>query len=120
MNQSNNLKIGKMGEEFAGKYLEKYGYKIIERNYRTKYAEIDLIARKGREMVFVEVRTKRGENFGTPEETINKKKLRKIWGNVRAYVAWKRWKGSSRVDAICIVLKLDGEIDRLNHYQNII
>jgi len=114
------LETGKRGEEIAKRYLEKNGYKIIEQNYKTKYAEIDLVAKKKNEMVFVEVRTKRGENFGTPEETINKKKLRKLWGNAKAYVSWKKWQGSYRVDAVCVVLKPNGEIDRLSHYQNII
>jgi len=67
-----------MGERFAREYLEEKGYKIIEQNYKTKYAEIDLVARKGKELVFVEVRTKKGEDFGTPEETINNKKMRKV------------------------------------------
>ena len=119
MNQF-NLQTGKIGEEVAKKYLEKKGYKIIEQNYKTKYAEIDLVARKGSEMVFVEVRTKKGENFGTPEETINKRKLRKLWGNAKAYTAWKKWRGPYRVDAVCVVLKSNGEVDILNHYENII
>lgn len=109
-----------MGEEIARKYLEKNGYKIIKQNYKTKYAEIDLVVKKGNEMVFVEVRAKKGENFGAPEETINKRKLRKLWGNAKAYAAWKKWQGSYRVDAVCVVLKPNGEIGRLNHYQNII
>ncbi len=119
MNQS-NLATGKFGEEIAKNYLEEKGYKIIEQNYKTKYAEIDLIAKKADEMVFVEVRTKRGEDFGTPEETINNKKLRKLWGNARAYTAWKKWQGSYRVDAVCVVLRYDNTMERINHYENII
>jgi putative endonuclease len=119
MNPS-NLETGKIGEKVARKYLEENGYKMLEQNYRTKYAEIDLVAKKKNEMIFVEVRTKRGEDFGTPEETINKKKLRKLWGNAKAYTIWKKWRGPYRVDAICIVLKSNGKVDRLNHYQNIV
>ncbi len=115
-----HLETGKVGEEIARKYLEKKGYKIIEQNYKTKYAEIDLVAKKGNELVFVEVRTKKGENFGTPEETINNKKLRKLWGNARAYTAWKRWQGSYRVDAVCVVLRYNNTVERINHYENII
>jgi putative endonuclease len=119
MSQS-NLVTGKIGENVARKYLQKNRYKIIEQNYKTKYAEIDLVAKKKNEMIFVEVRTKKGESFGAPEETINKKKLRKLWGNAKAYTVWKKWQGPYRVDAICIVLKPNGKIDRLNHYQNIV
>lgn len=117
---SNNLETGRVGEIIARKYLEKKGYRIIEQNYKTKYAEIDLISREGNELVFVEVRTRKGEDFGTPEETINNKKLRKLWGNARAYVAWKKWQGPYRVDAVCVVLKYNNMVERINHYENII
>lgn len=107
-----NLKTGKLGEEIARHYLESKGYKIVEQNYRTKFGEIDLLARIGSDLVLVEVRTKRGEMFGRPEESLNKKKLRKLWLNAKI-------KGATRVDAVCIVLKSDNTVERLEHYQNI-
>ncbi|MDO8623468.1 MAG: YraN family protein [archaeon] len=100
--------------------LEKKGYKIIEQNYKTKYAEIDLIAQKDKDLVLVEVRTKVGDKFGTPEETINKKKMRKLRGNAMAYSSFKKWNGPLRIDAVCIILKPDYNVERLNHYENII
>jgi putative endonuclease len=115
-----HLEVGKMGEELAKSFLKKQGYKIIEQNYKTKYSEIDLVASKQKMLVFVEVRTKIGENFGTPEETINKNKIRKLLGNAKAYMFIKKWDGLSRIDAICIVLKPDYSVDRLNHYENIV
>lgn len=117
---SQHNEVGKVGEEIARKFLEKQGYKIIEQNYRTKYAEIDLVTEKKRELVFVEVRTKVGENFGTPEETINKTKMRKLFQNATAYAAFKKWNGLFRIDAVCIVLKPDYSVERLNHYENIV
>ncbi|MBI1866503.1 MAG: YraN family protein [Candidatus Staskawiczbacteria bacterium] len=125
---SQHNEVGKIGEEIAKRFLIKQGYKIIEQNYKTKYAEIDLIAKKpfGRlragkiDLVFVEVRTKVGDNFGTPEETINKKKMRKLTGNALAYTAFKKWNGALRIDAICIVLNSDYSVKRLNHYENIV
>ncbi|TSC54210.1 MAG: hypothetical protein LiPW30_741, partial [Parcubacteria group bacterium LiPW_30] len=48
------------------------------------------------------------------------KKMRKLWGNAMAYMAMKKWNGSSEIDAICIVLKPDYSIERLNHYENIL
>ncbi|MBL7142197.1 MAG: YraN family protein [Candidatus Pacebacteria bacterium] len=119
MKQS-NLATGKVGEKIAKEYLEKKGYKIIEQNYKTKYAEIDLVVRHKNEMIFVEVRTKVGEDFGAPEETINKKKLKKLRGNAAAYVARAKWKNSYRIDAICIVLRKNYTIERLNYYENIV
>jgi putative endonuclease len=115
-----NLQTGKIGEKIAEEYLKKQGCKTIERNFKTKYAEIDLISRKGKELVFVEVKTRRGEMFGTPEESLNKKKLRKLWLNAQGYINRKKWQGSYRIDAVCIVLNQDNTVNRLNHYPNII
>jgi putative endonuclease len=114
-----NLKTGKMGEEIARKHLEKKGYKILEQNFRTKYAEIDIVARKDKELVFVEVRTKRGEIFGLPEETLNQKKLKKLLWNAKSYAAFKNWRGAYRIDAVCVVLGNDESVERINHYENI-
>ena len=118
--QQTNLATGRRGEEIAKEYLEKKGYKIIEQNYKTKYAEIDLVAKQKNELVFVEVRTKIGEDFGSPEETIDRKKLRKLWGNATAYTTRAKWKGVYRVDAICIVLNKDYSLEHLNHYESIV
>ena len=118
--------IGKTGEELARKYLEGEGYKIIEQNYKTKYAEIDLVCEKKNNvfgkstLVFVEVRTKVGEHFGTPEDTINKAKLRKVLWNAKSYSAFAKWGGPERIDAICIVLRPDYSVERLTHHENII
>ena len=119
--------VGKIGEDLAREYLEKRGYKVLEHNYRTKYAEIDLVCEKSAGflgmgkpiLVFVEVRTKIGEDFGAPEETINRAKLRRVRKNALAYAAFKKRKGLLRLDAICIVLKPDFSILRMNHYENL-
>ena len=119
--------MGKIGEDLAKEYLEKHGYKILEQNYRTKYAEIDLVASAPggwafgpNTLVFVEVRTKVGENFGTPEDTLNKEKLWKVLQNAKYYSAFKKWEGPERIDAICIVLNPDFTISRLTHHENIV
>ena len=108
-----NLKTGKIGEEMAKEYLERKGYKILKQNYRTKFEEIDLIVKDGKELVLVEVRTKKGEIFGSPEESLTKGKLQKLRLSAKIIKA-------SRVDAICIVLREDNSIQRLEHYQNIV
>ena len=118
--------VGKIGEDLARDYLIKEGYKIVEQNYRTKYAEIDLVAQKSlgflkpSKLVFVEVRTKVGENFGSPEDTINKAKLWKVLQNAKSYTAFKRWDGPCQIDAVCIVLRPDFSVSRLTHHENII
>lgn len=113
-------KIGQIGEQLAKEYLEKENFKILEQNYRTRFAEIDLIAEKNNVLVFVEVRTKVGENFGSPEDTINKNKLRKVLWNAKSYTGLKNWQGAARIDAICIVLNRDMSVSRLTHHENII
>jgi len=112
--------VWKKGERLARENLKNKGYQILQQNYRNRYAEIDLIAKKGNILVFIEVRTKKGELFGSPEETLNQKKLKKLWLNASAYVKIKRWSGSYRIDAICVVLNSDNSLARINHYENIL
>jgi len=124
-----NLQTGKIGEQIAKKYLLEKGYKIIEQNYKTKYGEIDLVCQKKKELVIVEVRTKMGNMYGSPEDSLNKKKLRKIWLNGLAYVKQKKWQGSWRIDAVCLLLTpgkqynaqhAQEKIEYIEHYENIV
>ena len=114
-----HIKVGKLGESIAKEYLQKNGYKIIEQNYRTKYAEIDLVAVKENVLVFVEVRTKTGELLGTPEESINRRKRAKLVRNAASYMARKRNRQAYRIDAVCVVLNKDSTVSRIDHYENI-
>ncbi len=111
--------IGDKGEDIAENYLKKKGYKIIERNFKTRSLEIDIIAEKENILVFVEVRSKTKNNFGTPEETIDFKKLRKLKSNAEKYINYKKYNGVCRIDAICIIFKNKNKV-KLNHYKNII
>jgi putative endonuclease len=117
--KEHNTEIGRLGEGFAKKYLQRKGYKVLQQNYRTRYAEIDLVVRKKDMLVVVEVRTKTGERFGTPEETLNKKKLEKVKKNAAAYAAQSKWSKLYRIDAVCIVLGGNKTIERISHYENI-
>ena len=69
---------GKESETLAVRYLEKQGYRIIERNYRTRYGEIDIIAKDGDTLVFVEVKARSTGKFGDPKWAITWKKKKKI------------------------------------------
>ncbi len=111
--------VWKIGESIAKKYLENKGYQIIEQNYRTRYSEIDIIAKKDNILTFVEVRTKRSSAFVSPEESINWKKLKKLYWNADNYAAIKKYKGQYRVDAICIVLNPDNSVNKLEHHEKI-
>jgi len=114
-----NIETGRYGEGLAKEYLRKKGYTILKQNYRTKYAEIDLVAREKDVLVIVEVRTKIGEQFGTPEETLDNKKLQKVRRNAQVYATQVKWDKIYRIDAVCIVLKEDQSLERLSHYISI-
>ncbi|MBI5557958.1 MAG: YraN family protein [Deltaproteobacteria bacterium] len=72
------LSLGKKGEEIARRHLERQGYKILAANYRTRNGEIDLIARDGATLVFIEVKTRMQDRFGSPFEALSNKKCRSI------------------------------------------
>ncbi|HEX6164741.1 MAG TPA: YraN family protein [Vicinamibacterales bacterium] len=71
-------RLGTEGEMLAGAELERLGYRIIERNYRTRFGEIDLVAEHGGTIVFVEVKTKTSGDFGDPVEEVTTQKQRQI------------------------------------------
>ena len=112
--------IGKKGEEIAKKYLEDKGYKIIECNYKTKRSEIDIITQYKNTLVFVEVRTKRGERYGTPEETIDYKKRMRLKQNAAAYIHRRKYNGFYRIDAMCLLIDENQGLRRIDHYENIV
>jgi len=119
MSKDQKLTIGRIGEDYARKYLENQGFKILEQNYRTKYGEIDLIGKEQNEMVFIEVRTKTKEDFGMPEETLNKRKIAKLKNNALAYTSKIGWRGPLRLDALCLILDEKNQPKRIDYYKNI-
>lgn len=88
--------IGRQGEEYAARYLARIGYRIVGNNYRAKRGEIDLVAVDGEELVFVEVRFRSSIEFGTPAETVDWRKRRRLIGAARDYLA-----RAGRIDAPC-------------------
>jgi len=78
-----------MGEELAAHHLERLGYVILERNYRCPSGEIDIIARDGERVAFVEVRARRGRTCGTPEESVTPRKQARLATVARVYLEEK-------------------------------
>ncbi len=122
-NKIQNYKKGKEGEEIAREYLLKKGFDLIESNYSNDLGEIDLVMSDKEWLVFVEVKLKIGDKFGTPEEMIGKGKLSQIKRVAELYLqsessTTKKFK-KFRIDAVCIVENLDKTISRVNHYENI-
>ena len=81
------VSIGALGEEAAVKALKKQGYRIIDRNYRTRFGEIDVIARDGEYICFVEVRLRKNNDYGSPAESIDKRKRNRIITTAKIYAA---------------------------------
>lgn len=78
--------LGKEGEEEDTKYLEKQGYKIIQRNFECRQGEIDIIAKDKSEYVFIEVKTRQNRHYGMPCEAVNERKQKHIWNATRYYL----------------------------------
>ena len=70
--------LGARGERLAAQHLESLGYKVVERNYRCPYGEIDIVASEGGDLVFVEVKTRRNQSFGCPSEGVDFRKQQKL------------------------------------------
>lgn len=98
---------GKKGEELAAKYLEEKGYEIIEKNYRWKRYEIDLIVKKEPFLVFVEVKTKTNTSYGFPEDDVTPKKAAQVIAAAEEYIYKTGWKKEIRFDIMAVVIKSD-------------
>jgi putative endonuclease len=106
MKQLHNRRIGAWGENLAAKYLSMKGYEILARNIRTPAGEIDLIARKGPLLSFVEVKTRRSASFGAPEEAITAAKQQRMADAAELWLAdHPGEKGDWQLDVIAIWLK---------------
>lgn len=82
--------LGSKGEDRAARFLVKQGYKILERNYRTRSGEIDLIALHEGDVVFVEVKTRTSDAYGAPELAVTPQKQRKMIKAALGYIKYKK------------------------------
>ncbi len=112
-----SISSGKYGEKIALDYLINNGYKIIEKNFRTKYGEIDIIAEKDNFIIFVEVKYRTNPNFGKAEESITKRKLEKI-RKVAGYFL-KNFKVKNKRLRIDVIAINDFNNVKLTHYKNV-
>lgn len=112
--------IAVRGEELATYFLKSKGYKIIERNFRKGYGEIDIIAIKNNILVFVEVKTKTSNYKGTPLEQIHYYKLRNIIKTAQFYKSIKpKLPELMRIDAVAVLLDNMGNTISIEHVENI-
>lgn len=101
---TNNKRIGNLGEQLAADFLIKNGYTVLERNYRTPYGELDIIAKDTDTVIFVEVKTRSSARFGTGFEAITAKKQSTLLKCAAHYAETNALDCPMRIDAVEIML----------------
>jgi putative endonuclease len=115
---SKSQQLGEKGERLAEQYLRSRGYQVVRANFRKRFGEIDLVAQKGGELIFVEVKSRRSTFFGGPLEGITEIKLHRIIKVALTYVREYNWGGPFRIDVIGITWNArDGP--QIEHLKNV-
>ena len=112
--------FGRQAEKLAALYLRLKGYKILHRNWRTRFGEIDLIAQKGRTLVFVEVKARRSQSRGLPEEALTAQKRQRLLQLASFYLAKHPLKEEQSVRLDVIAIDFSGKSPQIRHYQGVI
>lgn len=111
--------LGHVGERLAAQALRERGYDILELNFRCRHGEIDLVAEDAQDLVFVEVKTRRGIGFGLPEEAVTRTKRRKLVQVASYYLdlhaAMER---SWRIDVVAVQFSRHGRLEEIRVYQH--
>lgn len=116
--KSSNGSVGGVGESIAVTYLKGQGFKIVECNFRSVCGEIDIVARDGRTIVFVEVKCRKNDNYGPPQLAVTPFKQRQI---SKAALVWlsrkKLYDAEARFDVVAIMLR-DHDLPEIEHIRN--
>ena len=125
-----NLKIGQIGEDIACKFLVKQGFSVIEQNYQKKWGEIDIIAKKGETLHFVEVKTVSRENVKDlkeevdgfqPEENVHPRKLKRMSRVIQTYLIEKKVEEEEwQFDVLVVFLDMENKQARVRVTENVI
>lgn len=120
-------KLGKAGERLAALRLAELGYQIIATNWRCPFGELDLVAWHGECLVFIEVRTRRNQKAGTPEESVTPAKQQRLSNLAEAFLQarpdLRDTKGEippCRIDLVAIELGAGGLLSRLDVLENVV
>jgi len=130
----NTKEIGELGENIAARYLSSRRFKIVERNYRKKWGEIDLIAEKNSTLHFVEVKAVSRENFGNqkgkfsrgtgeyrPEENVHPKKLERLYRAIQSYLAEHKQEDAEwQLDVLAVEINRESKTARCRFLENVI
>lgn len=111
--------LGKNGEDEAVKYLERQGYRIVERNFMCRQGEIDIIALDDNYLVFIEIKTRTNIEYGLPSEAVTERKLKHMKKTIQYYLYKRNLENANvRIDVIEVYEK--GEQYEINHIKQII
>ena len=114
-----NQKLGKLGEDIISNYIQKQGYKILERNFECSQGEIDIIALDNEELVFIEVKTRTGVNYGEASEAITRYKKRHLLNSIKYYLYKRNLENEFiRIDVAEVYVK--GENIKINYIKKAI
>lgn len=117
MNQKSR---GLKGESIAVSLVEKEGYKVLERNFHSRFGEIDIVAIDGDTLVFLEVKTRWSRQFGTPEEAVTPRKIRSIIKSGQYFrVMHKNLPEAERIDVVAIEIDQEGKTIRKDLIKNV-
>ena len=110
--------LGKWGEDLAADYLQRKGYTIIERDWKSGRRDLDIVAKNGDVIVFVEVKTRRNSLYGQPEEAVDYRKLQSLQQAINHYIKFRHISQEVRFDIISIVGTIGTEPD-IQHIQDV-
>ncbi len=112
-------RLGRWGEDLAANYLEAKGYQILARNWRSRHGEIDLVTRNAGSIAFVEVKTRKGRDFGLPEEGLTAQKANRIKRLAQDYLAENDlYDIDWSIDLVAVELDQNGKLLRCEHIPN--
>lgn len=114
---SDKIKTGNKGESLAAAFLKEKGFEILEKNYRHKHAEIDLIVQREDWVLFVEVKTRTSNAFGEPEDFVDSRKVNKIFEAAEEWIYSTDWHGHIRFDIVSVKL---GPEPLVEHFEDAI
>ena len=110
---------GNVGEEYTVRYLKKNGYRILERNFRLKCGEIDIIAQKGEYIIFTEVKTRAANFLARPYEAVDRRKIAKIFKTAAIYIAQNQLDAYFRFDVSEVFTDSNsGKVTGINYIEN--
>jgi putative endonuclease len=103
--------LGKAGEKAAAEILKSRGYEIVGAGFLARRGELDLVCRRGGQLVVVEVKTRTSDAFGTPFEAVGSRKRRSLMAAAAEYRALAEWRGPIRYAVVGLTVKPDGGFD---------